>query len=76
MAFPVFRKYPNNKSFFKVVSHERFEEIKVTGNKAGLFVFEAKIFPDRMLIQDMIAMEKGFWVESSKEEFQAMLKRL
>lgn len=76
MTFPIYRKYPDNKSFFKITSAERFEEVKLTGTRAALHVFEAKIFPDRQFIQDMIDIQGGFWVESSKDEFDAGMKRI
>ena len=76
MTFPIYRKYPNNKSFFRIASAERFEEVKITGSRAERHVFEAKIFPDRQFIQDMIDMRGGFWVESSEAEFAEERKRI
>lgn len=76
MNFPLYRKYTNGKSFFKIVSETRFEEIKLTGKQAELCVFEAKIFPDRQLIQDMIAMSGGFWLESTEAEFEGVERSL
>lgn len=73
MNFPVYRKYPNNKSFFKIVDADRFQEIKITGKLVELHHFEAKILPDRNFIQDMIAMDNAFWVQSSAEEFDDVL---
>lgn len=76
MTFPIYRKYPNNKSFFKITSTARFEEVKLTGPRAELHIFEAKIFPDRQFIQDMIDMQGGFWVESSEKEFSVEEKKI
>ena len=33
IIFPVYRKYKNNKHFFKVISKNNFEEIQIIGNK-------------------------------------------
>lgn len=73
--FPIFRKYDNDKSFFKIESADRFVELKLTGSRVEEFVFEAKIHPDRVFIQDMIAMENGHWVESNKAEFEDIKSR-
>lgn len=73
MNFPLYRKYPNNKSFFKIVDSDHFQEIKLTGKLSELHQFEAKILPDRNFIQDMIAMENEFWIESDAQEFEKML---
>jgi len=73
MTYPIYRKYPNNKSFFKITAPDRFEEVKLTGRSAELHVFEAKIFPDRQLIQDMTDMVGGYWELSSREEFEVCL---
>ena len=54
MVFPVYRKYPNNKTFFKINSWEEFEELKIIGSKYSIHQYLSKIFTDRILIQDMI----------------------
>jgi hypothetical protein len=67
-VFPKYRKYPNNKSFFKVLSNESFEEIQVVGSNYLLTKVEAKILPDRHFIADMI--ESGsHWVPIEAEEY-------
>ncbi|MEZ4722647.1 MAG: hypothetical protein R2813_12300 [Flavobacteriales bacterium] len=72
ISFPVYRKYSNGKSLFKIISETRFDELKLTGKLVQLHEFEAKIYPDRQLIQDMIEMKNGFWEESSETEFQSI----
>lgn len=67
--FPLYRKYPNNKSYFKVFDASSFEEIQVLGANYWIYSFVAKILPDRNFIQDMIEMERGGWVEISAEEY-------
>ncbi|NQV52776.1 MAG: hypothetical protein HQ500_06315 [Flavobacteriales bacterium] len=73
MRFPLYRKYPNDLSFFKILDDSHFIEVKRTGKSADVHHFEAKILPDRNFIQDMLNMEGGFWVESSPEEFSLHL---
>ena len=73
MHFPVFRKYPNNLSFFKIIDDRHFMEVKLTGRRAEVHVIEAKILPDVNFIQDMLKMAGGHWVECSPEEFSLHL---
>lgn len=70
--FPIYRKYANERSYFKIESSERFVEIKLTGSLVEEHVFEARIFPDRQLIQDMMDEKDGHWLACSEEEFEAV----
>ncbi|MGB6038207.1 MAG: hypothetical protein WBG42_18165 [Cryomorphaceae bacterium] len=71
-TFPQYRKYPNNKSYFKVLSSEAFEEIHAIGKRYFLTKVEAKILPDRHFIADMIEASEN-WVEIDESEYQAIL---
>lgn len=71
MEFPQYRKYPNNKSYFKVLSPHSFEEIQVLGKYKFRMTFEAKIHPDRMLIQDMLEAKEN-WLVISAEEYDSI----
>lgn len=70
--YPQYRKYSNNKSYFKVLSPTEFEEIKVTGNNKSIHLFEAKILPDRNLIYDMTFDYDNFWVKIEKAEYETI----
>lgn len=74
--FPVYRKYPNNSSVFKIESETTFIEIQKLGAKYIKYQFEAKIFPDRQRIQDMIAMHNNHWEEASEMEFDLISNSL
>lgn len=75
MEFPIYRKYSNHRSFFRIDSMDSFLEIKLTGSKKEEHQFEAKIHPDRVFIQDMIAKSNGYWEESSEDEFENLRSR-
>jgi hypothetical protein len=76
MLFPIYRKYGNNKSFFKILDNDHFIELKLTGLLVEKHLFEAKILPDRNFIQDMISMHNGHWEEATAEEFEALEARI
>ncbi len=73
MDFPVYRKYPNEKHFFRIHSHEEFEELFIMGSRYGLRRKKADTYPDRLLIQDMLNKKDGNWLASSEEEFEDAL---
>ena len=68
IKFPLYRKYPNNKSYFKVLSAESFEEIQVVGSKYLLTRVNAQILPDRYFIADMIEAS-SHWVKIDEVEY-------
>lgn len=74
ITYPQYRKYKNNKSFFKIVSPEKFEEIQVLGSKTTLHTFEAKILPDRNYIFDLTFDYQKHWLICDKEEFEKLKK--
>lgn len=70
ITYPQYRKYSNNKSYFKIISPTQFEEIKITGSSKKLHLFEAKILPDRNFISDMTFDCKGNWLKIDQSEYE------
>lgn len=70
LTFPQYRKYKNDQSYFKILSLSKFEEIKkMPDGKRALFLFEAKILPDRNFIQDMLYDYREFWDVIESHEY-------
>ena len=61
MTFPQYRKYSNDKSFFKILSPDTFEELQIIGENYSLLQFKATILPDRNLIADMLENLNNQW---------------
>jgi hypothetical protein len=76
IIYPQYRKYHNNKSFFKIISKTKFEEIQVLGNNVKIHVFEAKILPDRNYISDLTYNYKEHWVLCNESEYNQIKKRI
>jgi hypothetical protein len=75
MEFPQYRKYPNDKSFFRIESPEAFTELKRMGSKHySIHHQRAEIHPDRMYIMDMLQMQDAHWVISTQSEFETHLR--
>lgn len=66
--FPQYRKYSNNRNFFKISSAEDFEEISFIGSKAIVRQYHAAILPDRNLIQDLLH-DPAFAETITEEEY-------
>ena len=72
--FPVYRKYQNDMSFFKIISEEEFEEVKQLPSGYALFKLKAKILPDRNYIRDMLYEYHLHWQVITKEEYEEVRK--
>lgn len=73
IIFPTYRKYKNNKNFFKIINENEFEEISFIGSKVIVTKHLAIILPDRNLIADLLH-DNSFAKESTKEEYESFLK--
>lgn len=72
MTYPQYRKYKNNQSYFKIISKNEFEEIKRESNIWKIYVFEAKILPDRNFIYDMTFDYHNHWEVITANEFKEL----
>lgn len=73
IIFPTYRKYKNNKNFFKIISQDEFEEISFIGTKVIVTKHLAKILPDRNLISDLLH-DSNVADQSTQEEYESYLK--
>ncbi len=73
ISFPVYRKLANSKAFYKINSPDEFEEIQVIGSKRIHYRHQAKHYPEKLKIRDMIALEGGLYLESAEKEWANVL---
>lgn len=69
MSFPIYRKYTNELSFFKIESNETLIEIKIIGSYYQENFQHAIQLPDRNFVMDLIELSFGGVVEILEEEF-------
>lgn len=69
--FPVYLEIVGGKSIYCISSASELEEIQVIGERYTVHQMEARILPERLLIQDMLTNEGGRWLRISEEEFEA-----
>ncbi len=74
IIFPAYRKYKNNKHFFKIISESEFDEISFIGSKVIITKHLAKILPDRNLISDLLH-DSSFAETSNQEEYESYLNK-
>ncbi|MBA2610479.1 MAG: hypothetical protein H0U95_00815 [Bacteroidetes bacterium] len=67
--FPVYRKYKNNKSYFKIIQPNLFEEIQLIGNKKTIKQIEAKQYPEMLFIRDLVFNYSEMAEKISEAEF-------
>ena len=72
--FPVYRKYKNNKSYFKIIHPRLFEEIQIIGSKKLIKQTEAKLFPEVNFVRDLVLNYSEMADEIGEEEYNQLLE--
>lgn len=72
--FPQYRKLSNDKVFYCVLSKLEFHEIQIVGTKANLFKIQAKIYPEKLKIQDLLKFQNDGILLSNKAEYEKLLQ--
>jgi hypothetical protein len=67
--FPVYRKYKNNRHFFKIISPRSFEEKQVIGSKVLVHLLNATQLPDFNHIYDLVYNYETFGTEITEDEY-------
>lgn len=67
--FPVYRKYKNNKSYFKIIQPDRFEEIQIIGSKKMVKQIMAKQYPEMVFINDLVFNYSEMALEITENEY-------
>jgi len=67
--FPIYRKYKNNKRFYKIINKKEFEEIQVIGAKTIVNHIKASQLPEFNFINDLISDYEGFAVVIDEAEY-------
>ena len=75
IQYPTYRKYKNNKNFFKIINENEFEEISFIGNKAIIIKHLAKILPDRNFISDLLHDVGNTSELSNQKEYESYLNK-
>lgn len=71
--YPLYRKYSNCKSFFRVESEKEFWQVQLIGQKPFNSKIVAQTYPEMLFVQDLIHMSNNFIQEATNEEIQTYL---
>jgi hypothetical protein len=74
MSFPQYRKYPDNRAFFKVISEIEFEEISFIGTKQIIQNIVATTYAEMLYISDMINNPENIYRIINKDEYNSVKK--
>lgn len=74
-AFPVFLKMIDGKSYYAIHSEEHMTQYQRLGTKWLVHELEAKIYPDRVLILDLLDKENDNLKRISKSEFELEVRK-
>ena len=69
MSFPQYRKYANDRTYFKINSEDAFEELNIFGKYFTISAFNANILPDKNLLQDMLHKYEETWEKIEEQDF-------
>ena len=72
MKYPQYRKYPNDKVYFKILSDTEWEELHVSKGGIILHSFLAKILPDRNYLNDMLVCYQNHWTAIEAVEYEEL----
>jgi hypothetical protein len=74
IAYPQYRKYKNEKGYFKIISADEWEEIQIIGSKIVVSSFKVNIFPDRIFINDLTFDYENNWALIKEAEYEKVKK--
>lgn len=74
MQYPQYRKYPHQRTYFKIISAVEWEELHISKGQVSIHSFTAKILPDRNYIHDLTFNYEKNWIEIDEKEYEKVKK--
>ena len=70
LVYPIYRKLSNDKSFYRILSENEFEEIQCIGSTRIKSHYKAEKYPEILRIKEMVSCNVPF-EKISEEEYYA-----
>ena len=70
LVYPIYRKLSNDKSFYRILSENEFEEIQCIGSTRIKTNIKAEKYPEILRIKEMVSCNVPF-EQISEEEYYA-----
>jgi tRNA A37 threonylcarbamoyladenosine dehydratase len=71
--FPLYRRYLHGNTYYRINSHENFDELMVIGKFFVYKNFQARILPEYQLIIDLIDNVNNRWELIDSADFEKKL---
>jgi hypothetical protein len=76
IKFPVYRKYKNNRHYFKIISNNCFEEVQLIGSKFTVRQIKATQLPEFNHIYDLVYNYKDFGEDINEAEYLKIKEKI
>lgn len=73
-AFPVYLKYKNHKTWFRIINSGEFEELRVLGSFFNLRKYKVSTLPDRNFLADLLYDQENRTEIITSHEFDEQLE--
>jgi hypothetical protein len=73
LEYPIYRKYKNNKSYFKIMDPRNFVEIQLIGSQRRVLTIKVKQYPEMVFIRDLIMNYSAMAENISEDEYERQL---
>lgn len=74
--FPQYRKFSNDKVYYKIIDDLNFEEIQHVGTKVFIHKIEAIQYPEMLRIKEMLSLDIDGIIMSNEAEYISQKKSL
>jgi hypothetical protein len=69
-AFPLYRRTPDGRHFYRIEAPDRFTEIQVVGNRKLVHTVMASAYPERVRVMEMLAGGDGRYLPMDGPEWE------
>ena len=76
IQFPLYRKYRNNRNYFKIINPRLFEELIIIGKSVQLRTVEVRQFPEQNFIRDLVYSYSEMAEEIGEHEYEKVREGL
>lgn len=74
--FPQYRRSAHGTNYYRIDAADRFEELQLIGNKVIRHTVEARAYPERVRVMDMLGGADGSYLPVSEMEYAVLAARV
>ena len=73
--FPQYRRSAHGANYYRIDAADRFEELQLIGSRVLRHRVEARAYPERVRVMDMLEGSDGAYLPISAEAYEALAAR-